>query len=41
MYKLTVKTPYYFYEKVGKYEDLKRLLDDFYVGLAEVKIEQI
>ena len=40
MYKLTVKNKLYSYEKIGSYDDLIRLLDDFYVGLSEVTIEK-
>lgn len=40
MFKLSVKNKYYSYEKIGTYEELTRLLEDFYVSMCEVTIEE-
>jgi truncated hemoglobin YjbI len=41
MYKLTVKNKLYSYEKIGTYEELTRLLEDFYVSMCEVTIVKL
>lgn len=40
MFKLSVKNKYYSYEKIGKYEELIKLLDEFHISLCEVSIEE-
>jgi hypothetical protein len=40
MYKLSVKNKYYSYEKIGTYKELIHLLEDFYVSICEITIEE-
>lgn len=41
MFKLTIKTKLYSYEKIGTYEELMHILEDLWVPLAEVKLEEV